>query len=387
MWAYDRELLSAHPGAPAFPPALAAALREGEARAAQVYRGLEGEGRQVAVRMPWTNTPCDVVLASRPFPPSSRSGSLLLGAIALMALALLAAVLWALAPLVVRLGRLARVARAAATGGYLGGVDEDAPDEIGDVARAFNEAGRAVREHVARLEARETSLRDFVANTTHDVMVPLSVLQGHLSTLRRQAARQESVDASVLDGAVEEVQHLGALLHNLGALAKLEAGDVHLDLHPVDLGALVERVVVRHRSLAAAQGVELGHAAPETPLLVAGDVTLLEQLAGNLVHNAIRYNHEGGHVAVVVGIDPHDAGHFLLRVEDDGPGIPAEELPRATERAFRGRDARTRKPGGAGLGLTIARDVAGRHGLELGLAPREEGGLCVTVRGPLAPAS
>jgi len=142
-------------------------------------------------------------------------------------------------------------------------------------------------------------------------------------------------------------------------------------------------VVARHGSVAASHGVLLEHGVPPEPLEVVGDVTLLEQLVGNVVHNAVRYQDEGGHVAVVVGREGPDAQRFRLRVEDDGPGIPDDELSRAFERSWRGTQARTRRPGGAGLGLSIAKEVADRHGFELSLAARDGGGLVVTLTGPV----
>ncbi|MGE0192597.1 MAG: sensor histidine kinase [Planctomycetota bacterium] len=382
LWAYDATYRSLNPRSPPFPPELAEALDAGEQLASRRHTNPDGEGRQVALRMPWQGTPCDVVLVERAFPDESFAGPLLLGAIGALALGLLVVVWVTAGPLVVRLRRLARGVAQSATTGFLEPVPATGSDEIADVANAFNDAAAANRAHVEQLAAREATLRDFVANTTHDVMVPLSVLQGHLGTLRRHALKHEAADPTVLDGAMGEAQHVASLLHNLGALAKLESGDVHLDLRPVDLVALVERVVARHGSVAASHGVLLEHGVPPEPLEVVGDVTLLEQLVGNVVHNAVRYQDEGGHVAVVVGREGPDAQRFRLRVEDDGPGIPDDELPRAFERSWRGTQARTRRPGGAGLGLSIAKEVADRHGFELSLAARDGGGLVVTLTGP-----
>jgi signal transduction histidine kinase len=182
---------------------------------------------------------------------------------------------------------------------------------------------------------------------------------------------------------LEEAHYMGSLLHNLSAVAKLEAGEASLRRDAVDLNALVDRAASRHAAMARAKEVELNHAVPEEVLHVRGDVTLIEQAASNLVHNAVRYNDRGGHVAVLLkAVD----GRFSLRVVDDGPGIPAEQLARLPERRFRGEAARTRHPEGLGLGLHIARDVAARHGFELALRPSEYGGLEAELSGPLASA-
>src|SRR6185503_14512935 len=122
----------------------------------------------------------------------------------------------------------------------------------------FNDAGREVRAHLSEVEEREATLRTFLANTTHDVMLPLTVLQGHLSNLRRDAATG-AFDERRLAAAAEEAHYIGSLLQNLAAAAKLEGGRP-LERHPFDLAALVERVIERHRPVASAAGVGLEHA-------------------------------------------------------------------------------------------------------------------------------
>jgi signal transduction histidine kinase len=118
--------------------------------------------------------------------------------------------------------------------------------------------------------------------------------------------------------------------------------------------------------------------------VVQGDVTLLEQALSNLVHNAVRYNRTGGHVAVLLEEATAPAG-FRLRVLDDGPGVKEEELQRLVERRQRGDEARQRYPDGLGLGLHIVYGVAERHGFRLDFGRSEHGGLEVTIAGLLAP--
>jgi len=139
-----------------------------------------------------------------------------------------------------------------------------------------------------------------------------------------------------------------------------------------------ERVVARHAPIAKAREISLEHAVPPEPLAASGDVTLLEQAVSNLIHNAVRYIEPGGHVAVVLA---RVGARFSLRVLDDGPGIPPELRARVFERAFRADSARTRHPGGLGLGLSIALDVASRHGFELDLRTAEAGGAEFELRG------
>lgn len=335
----------------------------------------------IAMRMPWDG-PCAVIVVDRA--AAHRLGphglARTLGVAALMVVITAAVALIALGPLVRRIRILTASVRAQASGGYEGDVTVRGADEVAELGRAFNEAGAEIRERIDELAARDRALTEFLQSTTHDVMVPLTVLQGHLSVLAKAEREGGDADPTRVRRALEEAHYIASLLRNLSAAARLEAGEPMLSRHDLDLRDVVERVISRHRPIARGRGVELVHAVPERPLRVHADSTLLEQAIGNLVHNAIRYNEEGGHVALV--LEPSPEG-FALFVKDDGPGIPAEELARVAERRFRGGAARQRSPTGLGLGLHIVRDVADKHGYELRFESPEEGGLTVHLRGAL----
>ena len=255
-------------------------------------------------------------------------------------------------------------------------VDFEGNDEIAELGAAFEQSRQTIRAQLASLREREAALRNYIANTTHDVMLPLSVLQGHLASLQQRIEAGETLDAKAFVPSLEESQYLGSLLHNLNAVARLEAieGLSHRD--PIDLNRLVERVVDRHRPIAKRKQISLDLAVPETTIELPGDLTLLEQALGNIVQNAIRYNRANGHVAVIL---EGSAKQWALRVVDDGPGIAPADRERVVEPSFRGSEARTRHPHGMGLGLHIASDVADRHGLRLALRDTDGGGLTVEL--------
>ena len=288
----------------------------------------------------------------------------------------------AIGPTIGRIRRLAVAVKKSADSMYAIAVPETGTDEIGDLERAFNRAGQQVRSQVATIQDREASLRSAVANTAHDVAVPLTVVQGHLSALA-SSLPSESPAHDQLRSAIRDTHYLAALLHNLWAAARLDRPAETLERRPLDLNALVGRVVARHDPLAETLNVELGAAVPEAPTTATGDVTLLEQAAGNLVHNAIHYGRPGGHVAI--SLDTAESGsRFSLRVIDDGAGIPAEERARLMEPSERGSAARSRRPEGQGLGLHIVREVAERHGFDLRISESEYGGAEVEIAGPCA---
>jgi len=372
IFAYDASYTPAVTDAPVLDDAMRADL-DSEGFGWREVRGSRGRDMlQVALRTVDDEGPCSVILVERPAAPFAAP----LWPPLLFSLLAIAAAFAAAGPLVRRVRRLTAAALAAQRGERFEA--DDTRDEIGALSRAF----AADREELARrneaLERRERALTRFVSNTTHDVGIPLTVLQGHLVALRKRLGKGE--DNEVLGLALEEAHYIGALMRNLAAAAKLDDPERLLVQEPVDLVALVERVAGRHEPLARARGLSLDFATPEASVELTGDLTLLEQAVGNLVHNAIRYNESGGHVALLLEVAE---GRFEIRVIDDGPGVVEADLGRLGERRFRSEEARTRRPTGTGLGLSIARDVAERHGLELEFASGDPQGLVATLSGPL----
>ncbi|MBM3990221.1 MAG: HAMP domain-containing histidine kinase [Planctomycetes bacterium] len=378
LWAYDPNFVSHNPMAPTFPTAIREALVAGSAHASAKWFVPSQDGIAVGVPMPWRDGPCAYVLVRRSqVEPPGALLSMLLGPSALLAVLFLAMMVTA-GPVVERIRRLTREVRASAEARYSRPADVSGSDEVTELARAFNAAATEVRSNLEAIESREQALRSFVENTTHDVMVPLTVLQGHLTAIRRRVETGSAVERTTILEALQEAHYMGSLIQNLSAVARLEQEGTTLACTRVDLAALVERTVARHTPIAKARGIVLEYAVPPEPLAARSDVTLLEQAVSNLIHNAVRYVEPGGHVAVVLA---RAGTRFSLRVLDDGPGVPAELRERVFERAFRADSARTRHPDGLGLGLSIALDVARRHGFELELRAPEAGGTEFELRG------
>jgi len=380
FWAYGDDLESANPDAPVVVPALRDEIRSGADVAVRRLESTTARGHEALVRMRWSGGPASFVLVRRVGPDTTAGALELWWVGAVVAGGVLIAVLLASGPVVRRIRRLEASVRRSAADHYGTAVSVEGGDEVADLARAFDEAAAEVRSHLAEVERREETLRTFVANTTHDVMTPLTVLAGHLDALRSKVAADDQDARESLRDAFSEVDYTTSLVANLATAAKLAAGPKALSMHPFDLSALIERVVSRHRPVARAREVELNHAVPSDAVVTSGDVTLLEQAVGNVVQNAIRYGREGGHVAVVLRNDGAD--RFEIRVVDDGPGLSDEDLERLTQRGYRGSAARTRGGAGHGFGLDITRGVCARLELDLRFERPDQGGLTVTFRGP-----
>ncbi len=315
--------------------------------------------------MPWTEGPCAIMVTRRPARSTPPAGIWLAAILIGFATATIAFA--AAGPIV---SRIRRLTRALEEGEELS--PTEGADELDVLSDAFRGQRLELTDQLAELKRRESALSAYVSNTTHDVMVPLTVLQGHLVKLRSTA---EGEDRHVVGEAIRESHYLASLVQNLGTVARFEAGIVPMLDEEVSLSRLVERVCARHRPVAAEANVSLEFAVPRNDVVIRGDVTLLERALGNVVHNAIRYNDqadrgERGHVALVLERDS-------LEVLDDGPGMSAGERARVTEPRFRGGAARTRNVSGRGLGLAIAREVADQHGVTLTFRPNQPHGLIV----------
>ncbi|MCB9744543.1 MAG: HAMP domain-containing histidine kinase [Alphaproteobacteria bacterium] len=326
-----------------------------------------GKEVQVGLRTGWGG-PCEVLVARGTTVPGFLGSVLPTSPIWIAPILLVVSLMGlAVAPSVRRLRALTQAVR----GGSLQ-VAMPGDDEVAELSRAFEASAQALAEEVERRRAREQDLREFVANTAHDVRVPLTVLRGHL------AALEQGPDAEALRRAAVEAHYLGALIDNLAAQARMDAARPR---ERFDLGALAERVRGRHQPIARRRQVSLEIGLPPESVEAVGDLTLAEQALSNLVDNAIRHHRPGGHVALTLDVE---GGRFALRVVDDGPGVAPEELARLQERGYRAAGARDRGDRGSGLGLHIVARVAEEHGWGFTLRPAEEGGLEACLSGPIA---
>jgi len=337
----------------------------------------ERDVARILIRTPWAEGSCAYVLVT-------GSTEVWLGGflpptlVWLLPIALVLLAVWlAVGPPVRRLARLAQEVRAERDPLVAPRIDVRGHDEITEVARAFDAKSRELAAELRERTRREAALRDFLANTSHDVMVPLTVLLGHLSALRSEDGL-EGASADALRGALDEAHYVSSLIQNLSLTASLDAAEPRVERARVDLGAVVERIIARHAPIARQLQVALDYAVPQEPLSVIGDVTMIEQAVSNLTYNALRYNRAGGHVAVLLEASDAD---FRLEVLDDGPGVAEGELGRLLERGLRTDSARARAPEGKGLGLSITQRVAELHDLTLTLKNRAGGGFEARLSG------
>jgi two-component system, OmpR family, sensor kinase len=274
---------------------------------------------------------------SRPF-----ARGLLVAGLAGLLLAVGAAVL--LARAIVRpVGRVASAARSLSAEHSPDPVPAEGPTELALLAEAFNDMS-------AKLTRARAAERDFLLSVSHELKTPLTAIRGYA-----EGAAEGTLDARESAGTIaREAQRLERLVRDLLDLARINRSEFAVHREPIDLAAVAREAVSRYEWQARAFGIEL---AAETngggPAL--GDADRVLQVVSNLVENALRVTPAGGRVTVAV--EPAE-----VRVEDTGPGLRADELPRAFERFFLYSRYGAERKVGTGLGLAIVRQLAERMG-------------------------
>ncbi len=244
---------------------------------------------------------------------------------------------------------------------------------------------------VTELRRLEVIRRDFVANVSHELRTPLTAIKGYAETLLGSAGDDRDTARRFLAIIDRHSERLGRLIDDLLTLSDLELGRTPMRLSPVAVASAVDDVLQIFADPVARAGVRVeAQIAPGLPPVQA-DGDRLRQVLINLIDNAVKYTAAGGHVLVraMPAAGDEQAGMVEITIEDSGIGIPAQDLPRLTERFFRVDKARSRELGGTGLGLAIVKHIVQAHGGSLSISSALGRGTTVRVFFPTvdAPAS
>ncbi len=377
--AYDpRTLRSANPAAPPLVPSLVSRWREGEVAPLELF--VEGDLGGAALLDTGLPGACGLVqVAWAPSPTVRTRGLWTALIVSLLVLACAAAfgTVFAVRPLVRRIGRIGAAAESVGAPEGFTSARDRRPDELGRLSALLDRAHARIRADADALAAKTQGLERHLADVAHDLRTPIASLQLNLE--HALSVTEDPELQATLTGAASDLVYLAGLVDDLRLAAQLEDGlDPSAGDPRVDLGAIVDRVVARQRPVARRKGMALDGARPDAPVPVRCHAVAAEQALGNLVQNAVAYGGPGGQVAVVLTTA---GGRFALEVVDDGPGVAPSELPRLGERTFRSDDARRRDPKGTGLGLAITTEIATRCGWSIAFEQVEPRGLRVLVQG------
>jgi two-component system, OmpR family, sensor histidine kinase BaeS len=268
-----------------------------------------------------------------------------------------------------RFGDLVEAAGRIESGDYSVRLAERGPGEVRSLTRAFNAMS-------ARLQVTDARRRSFLADVTHELRTPLSIIRGQAEAI---GDGLYPADPAHVAPILEATRTLERLVEDLGTLALSETGSLVLAREPVDLAVLVNSTLASFSGSAEAAGVRLfGEIAGDVPLVLV-DPARISGVLRNLLANAIRHTPAGGSVRVHAG---RSGAEVVVEVRDTGSGISPDLLPRVFERFVKG-------PGstGSGLGLAIARDVVQAHGGTIEAASQEGEGTTVRFTLPTSDRS
>lgn len=250
--------------------------------------------------------------------------------------------------------------------------EAEVPEEVKPLVYSLNGL-------LARLKSALDAQRAFVADAAHELRTPLTALQLQVQLVERATSSEDRESAlGELKNGLQRTTHA---VQQLLTLARQEPGAAEYRFVPVSLAELVRHSVLDHERLAEDRRIDLGVTLADEAAVVSGDANALHILLSNLVGNALRYTPACGRVDVSCALEK---GYAVLEVTDTGPGIPSTEHERVFDRFYRRSGGDNDGNTGSGLGLSIVRTIADRHGAQVSFLASDSGGLRARVVFPIA---
>jgi signal transduction histidine kinase len=233
---------------------------------------------------------------------------------------------------------------------------------------------RATATELAELERLKT---DFIAIASHELRTPLGLILGHATFLREMTGEQYGEQ---LDMIIRNATKLKTIVENLSDVDNFQSGAARVRNQSVSLSKIIEDVIATFQDEAKSKNISLQPQGGTSPLKLDGDGVKLSIALSNLVKNALQFTESGGHVTVNA---QEEVGYYKVTVTDDGIGIPARDLPRVFERFFQVETHLTRRYGGMGLGLAVAKAMIELHGGRIWAESQEGQGSTFTFLLPI----
>ncbi len=231
---------------------------------------------------------------------------------------------------------------------------------LADLAAQINRLLENSQKVRADFRRSQIASRKMLSNISHDIKTPMTVILGYLEIIRLQ----ESAEKEMLEKVEHKAQQVMNLIDQFFTLAKLEAGDMELDISQIDICQACRENVLDFYELLTAQEFQVDIRIPEEPIYVYGNRDALQRILFNLISNAIRYGSTGKYLGLRVR---KAGGQILVEVADHGKGIDKSLARTVFDRLFTLEDSRNKKIQGNGLGLTIAQNLARQLGGDITL--------------------
>jgi two-component system phosphate regulon sensor histidine kinase PhoR len=217
----------------------------------------------------------------------------------------------------------------------------------------------AVFHDITRLKELEIIRQDFVANVSHELRTPLTTIKGYAETLLEGALKEE-VAFQFVQVIKRHTDRLTKIVEDLLMLSKIESKEFQLKIEFISLPDFINDVIDFVKEAAEKKEISISQSKITSSQAIEADRNYLEQIFINLLDNAIKYTHEGG--KVTISAIEKDKREIQFSIEDDGMGIPREDIPRIFERFYRVDKGRSQELGGTGLGLSIVKHLVQAHG-------------------------
>lgn len=231
-------------------------------------------------------------------------------------------------------------------------------DVLGDVNKKVADWAEDRLAEIEDLKEKENFRKEFVGNVAHELKTPIFSIQGYILTLLEGALEDPNFNRKFLRKAEKSVERMTMLVEDLDAITQFESGNLKLDLQNVDIREIA-RDSMEGVTQEQEKNISIGFSEEyERPIMVKADAFRLGQVLINLINNSIKYGKDGGKTSIrFFDLDEQ----IMVEVEDDGPGIAPEHLPRLFERFYRVDKSRARHQGGTGLGLAICKHIIEAH--------------------------
>ncbi len=224
--------------------------------------------------------------------------------------------------------------------------------EINVIGTTAVKMSNNVKEYVEQIEREKKIRQEFFSNASHELKTPITSIQGYAELLENDIITDPAMQKDFIRRIKKEAVHMTSLINDILMISRLEAKEAEISFSPVRVAVLVEDIRSSLEPLAANQGIFLHTDCP--PLRIYANPQQIRELFLNLMSNAVKYNRPGGQVWVTVR---EEDDHMILKVRDNGVGIPEESLDRIFERFYRVDKGRSKKQGGTGLGLSIVKHI------------------------------
>ena len=275
---------------------------------------------------------------------------------------------------------MTKAAKAMADGDFSRKIRVDSGDEIGILAKTFNDMAAQIETMLEELKKAEKLRREFVANVSHELRTPLTSIRTYAETMSDNQSIPPETEEEFLRVIINESDRMTKIVQDLLELSRFDSGNSNMITEEFSMEQSLRDV---HAAIALEAkrrnhvfNLELEWKLPD----IMGDRARIEQVLMNIISNALKYTPDNGTITICSGSAD---GNIWVSVEDTGIGIPQEDLERVFDRFYRVEKARSREAGGTGLGLSIAKEIVTRHGGDLEIKSTPGVGTIVTMILPI----